>query len=62
MHGCRWRRRCETSPIEHTADQCAWLFYTSDWHIQIHPSMDVGIAALRPDRRTVAILAATDAD
>lgn len=43
-------------------EKSLWLFYTSDWHLGIHPSMDVGIAALRPDRRTVAILAATTSD
>lgn len=52
----------ETAAIEHLADRCTWLFYTSQWHFQAHPSMDVGIAVLRPDRRTVAILAATDTD
>ncbi|MEV5829821.1 DUF6183 family protein [Spirillospora sp. NPDC052242] len=52
----------EIAAIEHLADRCAWLFYTSQWHIQTHPSMDVGIAVLRPDHRTVAILAATDSD
>jgi hypothetical protein len=52
----------DTSTIEHAADQCTWLFYTSDWHLQVHPSMDIGIAALRPDHRTVAILAATNSD
>ncbi|MFI0410050.1 DUF6183 family protein [Actinomadura sp. 3N508] len=48
--------------IEEAADRCGWLFYTSDWHMRIIPTLDVGIAALRPDRRTVAVLAATDAD
>ncbi|MFV2176282.1 DUF6183 family protein [Actinomadura sp. LOL_016] len=52
----------EIAAIEHLADRCTWLFYTSPWHIQSHPSMDVGIAVLRPDHRTVAILAATDTD
>jgi hypothetical protein len=52
----------DTSAIEHAANQCTWLFYTSDWHLQVHPSMDAGIAALRPDHQTVAILAATDSD
>jgi len=42
--------------------ECLWLFYTSDWHLHVHPCMDIGIAALRPDRRTVAILAATNSD
>ncbi|TYB48029.1 DUF6183 family protein [Actinomadura chibensis] len=48
--------------VERAADRCAWVLYTSDWHLQVHPSMDVGIAALRPDRRTVAVVAATDSD
>lgn len=48
--------------VERAADRCAWIFYTSDWHLQVHPSMDVGIAALRPDGRTVAVIAATDSD
>ncbi|TDC98060.1 DUF6183 family protein [Actinomadura sp. 7K507] len=47
---------------EEAAAQCTWLFFTSDWHFQIVPPLDVGIAVLRPDGRTVAILAATDAD
>ncbi|MEW2359640.1 DUF6183 family protein [Spirillospora sp. NPDC029432] len=51
-----------TSAVERAADRCAWLFYTSGWHLQVHPSMDVGIAVLRPDGRTVAVLAATDSD
>jgi hypothetical protein len=50
----------DTSVIERAADRCAWLFYTSDWRLQFHSSVDVGVAVLRPDRRTVAILAATD--
>ncbi|WP_347813358.1 DUF6183 family protein [Actinomadura sp. KC216] len=52
----------DVAAIEEAADRCVWLFYTSDWHMRIIPALDVGIAALRPDRRTVAVLAATDAD
>ncbi|MFC4048834.1 DUF6183 family protein [Actinomadura syzygii] len=52
----------DQAAVERAADQCAWVFYTSDWHLQVHPSMDVGIAALRPDGRTVAVVAATDSD
>ncbi|NDU74884.1 hypothetical protein GWI34_19965 [Actinomadura sp. DSM 109109] len=55
----------ETDPavVERAADRCVWLLYRSDdWHLQVVPSLDVGIAALRPDRRTVALLAATDSD
>ena len=47
---------------EEAASECTWLLFTSDWHIQVIPPLDVGIAVLRPDGRTVAILAATDAD
>lgn len=48
--------------IEQAADRCTWLFYGSDWHLQVVPPLDVGIAALRSDRRTVAVLAVTDSD
>ncbi|MBF9132868.1 hypothetical protein I0C86_28495 [Plantactinospora sp. S1510] len=48
--------------IEAAAGRCAWLLYTSDWHLAVDPSMDTGIAVLRPDHRTVAILGATDSD
>ncbi|WP_187437748.1 DUF6183 family protein [Actinomadura decatromicini] len=51
-----------TSAVERAADLCAWVLSTSDWHLQVHPSMDVGVAALRPDGRTVAVMAATDSD
>ena len=51
--------RKEAEPV---AERSLWRFYTSDWHLRVHPSADVGIAALRPDRRTVAILAATNSD
>jgi hypothetical protein len=52
----------DTASIEYTADQCTWLFYTSNWHLKVHTSMDMGLAVLRPDHRTVAILAVTDTD
>ncbi|MFC6021406.1 DUF6183 family protein [Plantactinospora solaniradicis] len=52
----------DTSTIEAAAGRCDWLLYTSNWHLQVDPSMDAGIAVLRPDHRTVAILAATDSD
>ncbi|SNR47480.1 DUF6183 family protein [Actinomadura mexicana] len=48
--------------IERAADRCTWLFYGSDWHLQVVPPLDAGIAVLRPDRRTVAVLAVTDSD
>lgn len=48
--------------IEQAADRCAWLFFGSDWHLQVVPPLDVGVAVLRPDRRTVAVLAVTDSD
>ncbi|MEU4827555.1 DUF6183 family protein [Actinomadura sp. NPDC023710] len=48
--------------IEQAADRCTWLFYGSDWHLQVVPPLDVGVAVLRPDRRTVAVLAVTDSD
>ena len=48
--------------VERAADRCAWLFYGSDWHMRVAEPLDVGIAVLRPDRRTVAVLAATDSD
>ncbi|MEV3919663.1 DUF6183 family protein [Actinomadura coerulea] len=48
--------------IEQAADRCTWLFYGSDWHLQVVPPLDVGVAALRSDRRTVAVLAVTDSD
>jgi hypothetical protein len=55
-------RDTDTSAVEHAAGRCAWLFYTSDWHLQVHPSTDVGIAVLRPGHRQVAILAVTTSD
>ncbi|TDC47914.1 hypothetical protein E1281_25550 [Actinomadura sp. KC345] len=52
----------DTAAVEELAAGCTWLFYTSDWHLQVIPPLDVGIAVLRPDGRTIAVLAATDAD
>ncbi|NEA21300.1 DUF6183 family protein [Actinomadura bangladeshensis] len=52
----------DLAAIERAADRCEWLSYTSDWYLHVAPSMDVGIAGLRPDRRTVVILAITDSD
>ena len=52
----------DPATIEAAADRCTWLFATSDWHLQVHPAMDVGIAVLRPDHRRVAILSVTTSD
>lgn len=52
----------DLAAMERAADRCEWLSYTSDWYLHVAPSMDVGIAGLRPDRRTVVILAITDSD
>jgi hypothetical protein len=44
------------------ADSCAWLYFEAPtpWFRQV--AWDFGIAALRPDGRTLAVLAATDTD
>jgi hypothetical protein len=43
------------------AARCEWLaFGGTDWFYQISP--DLGLLCVRPDRRTVALLAATDTD
>jgi hypothetical protein len=52
----------DPATIESAAGRCAWLFATSDWHLQVHPALDVGIAVLRPDHRQVAILSVTTSD
>ncbi|WP_433476835.1 DUF6183 family protein [Spirillospora sp. CA-142024] len=55
-------RETDAAAIEQAAGRCTWLFYTSEWHLQVIPPLDVGMAALRPDHRTVAVLAVTDCD
>ncbi|MEU8308833.1 DUF6183 family protein [Actinomadura sp. NPDC048955] len=55
-------QEADPAAIERGADRCTWLFYGSDWHLRVVPPLDVGIATLRPDRRTVAVLAVTDSD
>ncbi|TDD73514.1 hypothetical protein E1293_31125 [Actinomadura darangshiensis] len=75
MHGAHGRRasweslaalagvqETDITAIEEAAGRCGWLFYTSDWHMRVIPPLDVGVTALRPDRRTVAVLSVTDAD
>jgi uncharacterized protein (TIGR02996 family) len=43
------------------AERCEWLaFGGTDWFYQITP--DLGLICVQPDRRTVALLAATDTD
>jgi hypothetical protein len=44
------------------AQECWWLTFTakSDWYEGI--CWDMGVCAIRPDRKTVAVLAATDTD
>ncbi|WP_433064275.1 DUF6183 family protein [Dactylosporangium sp. CS-033363] len=48
--------------VESAARECTFLSYVSDWHIQLADSLDTGLAALWPDRRTVTLIAATDSD
>lgn len=55
-------RGTDLAAIERAADRCTWLFYGSDWHLQVVPPLDAGVAVLRPDGRTVAVLAVTDSD
>jgi len=57
-----WRSLAALSGVQGKEFECLWLCYTSDWHLRVHAGMDAGIAALRPDRRTVAVLAATNSD
>lgn len=52
----------DLAAVEEAADACTWLSYTSGWHLQVVPPLDLGFACLRPDGRLVAVLAATDAD
>lgn len=44
------------------AEQCTWFLFdaVSDWFYQV--AWDLGVLALRPDGRTLAVLAATDTD
>jgi hypothetical protein len=52
----------DTATIERAAGECTWLCYTSNWHLEVSPAMDIGIAVLRPGHRQVAILAVTTSD
>jgi uncharacterized protein (TIGR02996 family) len=44
------------------AERCLWLSFTadSDWFYNV--AWDLGLVAIRPDRETLAVLAATDTD
>ncbi|WP_433222657.1 DUF6183 family protein [Dactylosporangium sp. CS-047395] len=52
----------DVAAIESAAKACTFLSYVSDWHLQLTDSLDTGLAALWPDRRTVTLIAATDSD
>jgi hypothetical protein len=47
-------------PVLQAAHGCEWFSFDCDWFQ--HIAWDVGVAALRPDGRTFAVLAATDTD
>ncbi|VTT96421.1 Uncharacterized protein OS=Streptomyces albus J1074 GN=SSHG_05305 PE=4 SV=1 [Gemmataceae bacterium] len=46
--------------IANRAEQCEWFSFRSNWFIDI--ARDIGIICIRPDRRSVAMLAASDTD
>ncbi|MEV7215369.1 DUF6183 family protein [Kitasatospora cineracea] len=52
----------DTDEVESAADEYAWFTFTSDstWFDQV--AWDLGVLALSPDRRRLAVLAATDTD
>jgi hypothetical protein len=55
----------EDTPIEEIADmveESTWLIFeaSTEWFYQV--AWDLGVAALRGDRQTVVVLAATDED
>ena len=52
----------EADHVAARADECAWLLFdaNTEWFDGI--AWDLGVAALRPGGRTVAVLAATDTD
>jgi hypothetical protein len=49
----------DPATLEGVADRCTWLFYTSDWHGRDGCSIDFGIAVLRSDHQSIAIIAST---
>lgn len=59
-----WLAGCEGAADAHwiasEAEKCLWLtFGGTDWFLAI---VDMGLICIRPDRRSVALLAATDTD
>jgi hypothetical protein len=54
----------DLAEVEGTAARCTWSVFDTDspWFMQVHESLDVGLAALWPDHRTVVLVAATDSD
>jgi uncharacterized protein (TIGR02996 family) len=44
------------------AERCLWVSFNADSAWYYHVCWDVGLLAVRPDRRSVAVLAATDSD
>jgi hypothetical protein len=48
--------------IADRAEQCQWLYFeaSSEWFWQV--AWDFGLVVIRPDRKSLAILAATDTD
>lgn len=51
-----------SAEVEARAAECAWFGFDArtDWFEQV--AWDIGLAALAPDRRRLAVLAATDTD
>jgi hypothetical protein len=48
--------------VEARAQQCLWIGFTADSRWFGHVGRDIGVAGLDPDRRRLAVLAATDTD
>jgi hypothetical protein len=50
----------QVSAIAALADRCRWYTFDSNWFY--HIAWDLGLIAVRPDGRSVAVLAASDTD
>jgi hypothetical protein len=48
--------------VEHQVQECDWFSFDADtnWFYQV--AWDIGLAAVRPGRQHLAVLAATDTD
>ncbi|MET9284609.1 DUF6183 family protein [Nocardia beijingensis] len=53
---------CSYADVEQRVRDCAWYIFEADttWYEQV--AWDIGLAAAAPDRRQLAVLAATDTD